>query len=367
QYAYMLEGYDDGWRWVGGQRQATYTSLPPGRYTFRVKAANSDGVWNEEGARLALAVLPPWWRTPLAYVGYVLLFALGVFAVDRVQRRRLIRRERERAEREAEHLRIQAAEARAAMLQVENERKSQELEAARRLQLSMLPTEVPEHPAVAVAAHMQTATEVGGDYYDFHVGEDGTLTLAVGDATGHGAQAGTMVTAAKSLFTTYADEPDPAAVLEEASRALKRMRLPKLYMAFALGKLRGGTLELAGTGMPPALVYRAATGRVEEVPLKGVPLGGPGRHAYPRHRIALRPGDTVALMSDGFAELRAASGRFLGYDRAAAVFGETAAQPPEAVIERFRQEVHAWMDGTPLNDDVTFVVLQARANGQAAG
>ena len=64
---------------------------------FRVQAANSDGVWNEEGTSVAVVVLPPWWRTMWAYLLYGLLFAACVFAIDRVQRRRLIRKERERA------------------------------------------------------------------------------------------------------------------------------------------------------------------------------------------------------------------------------------------------------------------------------
>lgn len=51
---------------------------------------------------------------------------------------------------------------------------------------------------------MKPATEVGGDYYDFHLADDGTLTVAVGDATGHGLKAGTFVTAMKSLFRTFA-------------------------------------------------------------------------------------------------------------------------------------------------------------------
>ena len=55
---------------------------------------------------------------------------------------------------------------------------------------------------------MKTATEVGGDYYDFHVGVDGTLTIVLGDATGHGMRAGTMVTSAKSLFNSYGANPD---------------------------------------------------------------------------------------------------------------------------------------------------------------
>ncbi len=110
RYAYRLEGYDDRWREVGMQRQATYTNLPPGRYTFRVKAANSVGVWNEEGTAVELTILPPWWRTWWrtwwAYGIYGMLFLGGVFAVDRYQRRRLIAKERERArERELEQAR----------------------------------------------------------------------------------------------------------------------------------------------------------------------------------------------------------------------------------------------------------------------
>ncbi len=97
QYAYQLEGFDADWVPAGTNNTATYTNLDPGSYTFRVKAASADGVWNEEGASVALVILPPWWRTTWAYVFYVLLFVAGVVAVDRIQRRRLIRREREKA------------------------------------------------------------------------------------------------------------------------------------------------------------------------------------------------------------------------------------------------------------------------------
>jgi signal transduction histidine kinase/ligand-binding sensor domain-containing protein len=103
RYAYRLEGYDEQWREAGTRRSATYTNLPPGDYTFRVKAASADGVWNEEGASLDITILPPWWRTWWAYGLYGLVFVAGVFAIGRIQRRRLIAREREKArERELE-------------------------------------------------------------------------------------------------------------------------------------------------------------------------------------------------------------------------------------------------------------------------
>jgi signal transduction histidine kinase len=63
RYAYRLEGFDARWVQAGTQRVARYTSLPPGRYTFRVRGANNDGVWNTRGAALAVTVLPPFWQT----------------------------------------------------------------------------------------------------------------------------------------------------------------------------------------------------------------------------------------------------------------------------------------------------------------
>jgi signal transduction histidine kinase/CheY-like chemotaxis protein/ligand-binding sensor domain-containing protein len=63
RYAYILEGFEKEWNYVGDRRFVTYTSLPPGEYTFRVKGTNSDGVWNEDGAALKVIITPPFWVT----------------------------------------------------------------------------------------------------------------------------------------------------------------------------------------------------------------------------------------------------------------------------------------------------------------
>ncbi len=63
QYAYMLEGFDKEWNYVGTQRMATYTNIDPGKYVFRVKGSNNDGVWNEEGASIKIRITPPFWHT----------------------------------------------------------------------------------------------------------------------------------------------------------------------------------------------------------------------------------------------------------------------------------------------------------------
>ena len=270
-------------------------------------------------------------------------------------------KERARTQIREAQLQTQAAEAQAQLLKIENERQLQELEEARQLQLSMLPDVVPEHPRVDIAAFMKTATEVGGDYYDFNVADDGTLTVAIGDATGHGANAGTMVTATKGIFNVLAEEPDLVSVLVKSTRALKQMGLRKLYTALALAKFNGDTLELAGAGMPPALIYRAASGVVEEVSLKGMPLGSFVDYPYQKATLALAPGDTVLLMSDGFPEMFNGDGEMFGYERTRAIFEEVAARTPQEVVDHFAAASRTFANGSHhRDDDMTFVVMKVK-------
>lgn len=77
RYAYRLEGLDSEWvETDAGNRRAVYTTLPPGRYAFRLKAANPDGLWSESTSPLMLRVLPPWWQTWWAYLAYALAAVL---------------------------------------------------------------------------------------------------------------------------------------------------------------------------------------------------------------------------------------------------------------------------------------------------
>ncbi|RED95284.1 two-component regulator propeller domain-containing protein [Marinoscillum furvescens] len=77
KYAFMLEGFDQDWRLTASdQRFANYTNLPDGNYTFRVRASNNDGLWSEQSEEVKLVILPPWWRTRWAFIGYVLIIGV---------------------------------------------------------------------------------------------------------------------------------------------------------------------------------------------------------------------------------------------------------------------------------------------------
>ncbi|OYT70903.1 MAG: hypothetical protein CFK52_09775 [Chloracidobacterium sp. CP2_5A] len=123
QYAYRLEGFDEEWVACGERRYASYTNLDPGDYVFRVRASNNDGVWNNEGIRVRLRVLPPLWRTGWAYAAYVVAslgLAVGLYRVQarrwRAQaawREARLRLQAAQAAKEAADARAQAAEAQA--------------------------------------------------------------------------------------------------------------------------------------------------------------------------------------------------------------------------------------------------------------
>ncbi len=93
---YFLENFDVNWRSANSERRAYYFNVPPGKYTFRVKGVNGYGAWAEK--TIDIMIMPPWWKTWLAYTIYALLFIAVVFVFDRVMRRRIVQRERQRTQ-----------------------------------------------------------------------------------------------------------------------------------------------------------------------------------------------------------------------------------------------------------------------------
>jgi signal transduction histidine kinase/ligand-binding sensor domain-containing protein len=88
QYAYMMENFDRSWIYPGNKGEATYTNLSPGKYVFRVKGSNNDGLWNEKGTSIQITVLPPWWNTlwfRLIVIVIIILIISSIFIL-RVQR-----------------------------------------------------------------------------------------------------------------------------------------------------------------------------------------------------------------------------------------------------------------------------------------
>ncbi len=244
------------------------------------------------------------------------------------------------------------------LLEADNERKTKELEEARKLQLSMLPKKIPEIPNLEIAVYMKPATEVGGDYYDFKYDKNNSLLIAIGDATGHGMQAGTMVATIKGLFSADSINTDISEFLNKSNMIIREMHLGNLFMAMLLARIEGNKVTFSSAGMPPALIYRAQKQIVEEIRMQALPLGNPSGFEYFKKSAELDMGDTLLLMSDGFPELFNHQKEILDYDKAADIFKSVADKSPDEIIRSLLKAADEWKSGVKQEDDITFIVVK---------
>jgi serine phosphatase RsbU (regulator of sigma subunit) len=246
------------------------------------------------------------------------------------------------------------------LLEAENARKSQELEEARTLQLSMLPTSVPQHPNWDVAVYMQTAQEVGGDYYDFATDADGNLLVAVGDATGHGMKAGIMVATAKSFFHTLAHEPSLISILKRMSIGVKNMNLRMMYMSMMLLRIQNKTVEYTSAGMPPMLHFRKNSGDVVTHLHKGMPLGAQVDYPYTSSILNVESGDILVCLSDGLTELFNEKREQLGVQNVEHLILNNNEGDAEKILTQIVDFSGKWAGTAEQEDDLTLLVMKAR-------
>jgi serine phosphatase RsbU (regulator of sigma subunit) len=248
------------------------------------------------------------------------------------------------------------------LLEADNARKTRELEEARKLQLSMLPQCLHNVPGMDICFYMEPATEVGGDYYDYQFDQDGSLALVVGDATGHGMKAGIMVASMKSLFHTTGTNPSIPDFFKQCTATIKEMNMKNMYMALTLVRIEGNKMMASSAGMPPILIFREAQQKVEEIVIKGPPLGGFTNFSYQQKETILNPGDSVLLMSDGLPELFNEKDEMFNYGRVKSVFMEAPKQPAEEIIAYLSSTAKKWRQGKEQQDDITFVALKIKSH-----
>ena len=333
-YAYKMDGYDPDWIMADNRRFASYTNLPAGEYTFMVKGSNNDGVWIEKGASVALTVFPPPWKTWWAYTIYILMVSLGVYAF-------VIYREK------------------AHKKEIEENRKTEELELARQFQEDMLPKRMPDTPLYDVTAVIKTSTEVGGDYYDFFQQDDGSLYVVCGDATGHGMTAGMMVSITKAgLYGIPAIPTDQ--ITNRLNRVIKNIELGTNRMALNVSYFQKSQVQFTSAGMPPAYHCVSSSGKVKEVLQVGLPLGSIQGEHYLQEEYPFDRGDTLVFLSDGLPEAENKSGTMLGYEAVMDCIRDNKDESVEIIKNSLLELGDNWLNGLPLQDDITIVVVKKK-------
>lgn len=250
------------------------------------------------------------------------------------------------------------------LLEAENKRKSDELEEARALQLSMLPKQIPNNDYWDIAVFMETAQEVGGDYYDFNISKNGTMTIALGDATGHGMKAGIMVATAKSYFHTLANDHDNMGIIRRMSSGIRNMDLRMMYMGMMLLKCEEHHIKYTSAGMPPSLYYKSCDKSVRPLVLKGMPLGSTVEYPYKQNELQMKEGDTLLLMSDGLMELFNENRELLGLERIERTFKECADSSASDIMAQITKLIDKWSGSKDHEDDITVMVLKAKSKNR---
>lgn len=236
-----------------------------------------------------------------------------------------------------------------------------ELNIARDIQQSLLPSEPPALVGFDVAGMARPATQAGGDYFDWQSLPDGRLVVAIADVTGHGIGPALVM----AVCRAYARATVPTAI--SAADFLCRMNnlIVKdvgngrfITMAVALVGTDGG-VELLSAGHGPTYHYRAKEGRVEQFEGNGMPLGiMDGENYDPTTYLQLVSGDVLVLLTDGFMERMNPEGNLFGSDRLAQIIMRHAALPAAKLIAAIDAEVSTFARGEPQGDDMTIVVLR---------
>ena len=243
----------------------------------------------------------------------------------------------------------------------ERRRLQEEIALARRIQVALLPSSLPEIPGYEIHGVNLPYEGVSGDYFMVLPRAEGReLALWVADVCGKGIAASLLMASLEALSAGPIERGDPPEeVLAQVSRLLYERTSREKYATAILAVLDPGTgvVRYANAGHNPALLVRGS-GVVEWLDSTGVPLGLLTDRGYTARQVRLGRGDLLALYTDGFTEARDPDEEEFGAHRLAQVCLNSRGKPLEHLAEDLRSEMEAFVRGVPYDDDRTLVLLK---------
>ena len=240
-----------------------------------------------------------------------------------------------------------------------------ELEAARRIQMGLLPSpreRFGEEPRFAIDAHLEPARTVGGDFYDCFMLDEHRLFFLVGDVSGKGLAASLFMALAKSLLKSIAlrESGEPAAILSAANEEIGRDNAESLFVTVFAAVLdaRTGRLRYCNAGHEPPVLCQPG-----EAPRRMAESGGPplcviAGYPYAGGELALVPRGWLCAVSDGVTEAMNEGGELYGAGRLLAVLESSGSSDPATVVATVRNDVLRFAAGAEPSDDVTLVCVR---------
>lgn len=238
-----------------------------------------------------------------------------------------------------------------------------ELEIAKRIQLSILPSQYPCSEHFRIASRYVPMTSVAGDFYEYVVSEPNYAGLLIADVSGHGVPAALIASMVKlAAGTQRINSSRPGDFLSGLNRALcGNIQEQFVTAAYVHLDSEGQSFRYAAAGHPPMLLLREQ--QVQEIEENGLVLGLVDEAAYSDIQHPLKSGDRMLLYTDGLLEACNASAEFFGKERLAKLLADTVELPAEEAAERILSTVRAW--SATQEDDLTVIVCDFSA-GQAS-
>ena len=231
-----------------------------------------------------------------------------------------------------------------------------ELDVARRMQQSILPTQFPRASGFGVYGKMEAARNLGGDFFDILYLDNGRIGLAIADVSDKGVPAALFMMSSRTLLKSAAmDNTDPGEVLRQVSGLLHEDNEAGMFVTILYGVYDPSNRELAyaNGGHNSPLVVRS-DGTSTLLPLTGgIALGIAPDIKFRQNTVTLSPGDTVVLYTDGVTEAMNGDGEQFGLGRLRKLFEATAPQDPERASLAVFEAVNAFVGESPQSDDIT--------------
>jgi serine phosphatase RsbU (regulator of sigma subunit) len=370
-YRYQLEGLEDKWTPVTNKTEAVYGNLPPGNFTFNVKALNKDGVWSDV-LSYAFVIRPPWWQTWWFRIFAVLFIIAGIVITFRVRMAALRKRQKELEETVIER----TAEVVQQKELVEEKQKEivDSINYAKRIQLSILPPQDEMKEALKDYFVLYKPKDiVSGDFY-WMVSVKHSTTLrplavvAAVDCTGHGVPGALMSIISNTLLnqtTKNADINSPAEALSYLNT-----ELPKNLKAQQKGEIiRDGmdiimcafdfekcTVDFAGANNS---IYIFTNNELKEIKADKQAISGSTdeiKKPYTNHKLQLQKGDVVYLFTDGYADqFGGPKGKKFKHKQLEQILVDIAHLPMEEQKRILNTRFEEWRGALEQVDDVTAI------------
>ncbi|MDF2437484.1 MAG: Response regulator containing a CheY-like receiver domain and a domain protein [Bacteroidota bacterium] len=370
KYTFILEGQDDEWSPLTDKPEAVFTNIDPGKnYTFRVRAVNSNGVWNKETISFSFSIAPPWWKTWWFYTLVIALAVLSIYSFINYRTAQLAKEKKVLEEKVTERT-VELKQAND-QLSVAFQDIKDSINYAKKIQDAILPLDEEIRKALPQSFVLFKPRDVvSGDFYWFNKKDDKIYIAAV-DCTGHGVPGAFMSMIGSSLLNEIISKKgshDAASVLKKlhqgVRKSLKQDRdsyesKDGMDLALAVIDTITNTLQYSGAKRP-LLHYN--NGMAQEIKADKQSIGGlemEDNYIFNNHNFPIQKGDTFYLFTDGYVD-QFGGEREKKYSTKR--FKETLASIQQLTMTeqkvKLDNEIETWKSGIEQIDDILVIGLR---------